>query len=485
MVQTKTEIKRNMGKYGIVNMHPCDLISETYKLRESVVETFKLYDTLDFCENLYKYVIFKECAESIDVKRLIGRYHPFTTSEFILSLDNDDRFWEFKTILNIHVKNLLLLGEIDSFYYKLLKSDVLGDIRWRQYFKKMCIHHLTYSEIQELIYNYEDTSMKLKTKYKHKPLPFLKNNNTSWINKLGNGCVIDTVVPEDPETKWKLRNVFMGEEVEYSYVDKYDELPPELRPKTLYEEPLNLNGVLKVPEKKNEMEENTMAKKKSISYAYDYIPDYEETYLGIKFTYGLNRDCTYDVTIEIDSIDDIKIIDDKIFNNKTLSNVGDIPSGVFKIDKHSSSSWILKKAREIFYADMELQVVYNSQYYPDHMILIRCVGNTDDETNSTWYTDAMLKQVRSKYRKVMKKNNILNDYICKERWLHENSMYKDTVDMTEEQLVDYCKLKSSTSASKFGINFRYLTTDMIVDMCHKYIEAIINKITKYNIELYK
>ena len=85
----------------------------------------------------------------------------------------------------------------------------------------------------------------------------------------------------------------------------------------------------------------------------------------------------------------------------------------------------------------------------------------------------------------MKKNNILNDYICKERWLHENSMYKDTVDMTEEQLVDYCKLKSSTSASKYGINFRYLTTDMIVDMCHKYIEAIINKITKYNIELYK
>ena len=482
MVQTKTEITRNIKKYKIGDMNPCDLTHKIITLREAVVDSFRTYDTYDFCDNLYKYVIYQECSEFLGVERIFGFYKPFSVEEFSSLLDQDNKVWEFRAILNIHVKNLLLLGEIDSFYNKLLRSKMLGNIKERNYFKKMCISHYTYSEIQELIYNYETVFMDLTTKYKHAPLPFMTDNNTSWINKLSNRCVIDTVVPEDPEIKWKLKNVFMGEEVDYTYIDPYDELPSILRPEKLYEEPLNLNGVLKMPKNKEEKE---MAKKKSISYAYDYIPDYEETYLGIKFTYGLNRDCTYDVTIEIDSIDDIKIIDNKIFNDETLREVGDIPHGVFKIDKHSASSWILKKSREIFYADKELQVVYNNQYYPDHMIIIRYVGNTDDETNSTYYTDDMLKQIRSKYRKVLKKRDALNDYIAKERWLHENSMYKDTADMTEEQLVEYCKLKSSTEASRYGINFRYLTTDMIVEMCHKYIEAIINKITEYNIELYK
>ena len=65
----------------------------------------------------------------------------------------------------------------------------------------------------------------------------MTDNNTSWINKLSNRCVIDTVVPEDPEIKWKLKNVFMGEEVDYTYIDPYDELPSILRPEKLYEEP--------------------------------------------------------------------------------------------------------------------------------------------------------------------------------------------------------------------------------------------------------
>lgn len=226
-------------------------------------------------------------------------------------------------------------------------------------------------------------------------------------------------------------------------------------------------------------------KGKSYSYANPsaHIPDYEETYCGIKFTYGLTPNVTYHVTIEIESLDDIKIIDEEMFNSTTLRELSAIDNGEFGINSTDSSSWILKKAKEIFYADKNLAVCFNKNYYPSCLILIRNVGNTADEKNTTFYTDEMLTKVRSKFRKLVKKRDGLDNYMIKEQWLHTNAMYNTTKDMTEEQLVEFCKNETIRSASKWGINFRYLTTDMIVDMCHKYIDEIMLKITKHNIEM--
>ena len=139
MVQTKTEMTRNIKKYKIGDMNPCDLMRKTCILRKSVVDSFRTYDTYDFCDNLYNYVIYQECSEFFGIERIFGSYRPFSVEEFSSLLDQDNKVWEFRAILNIHVKNLLLLGEIDSFYKKLLRSKMLGNIKERNYFKKMCV----------------------------------------------------------------------------------------------------------------------------------------------------------------------------------------------------------------------------------------------------------------------------------------------------------------------------------------------------------
>ena len=279
----------------------------------------------------------------------------------------------------------------------------------------------------------------------------------------------------------------MGEEVEYTYVDKYDELPPELRPEKLYEEPLNLNGVLKVPKNKEENEmgkaKSKNKKAKSVSYILSsHIPDYEEIYMGIKWTYGVNMIGDIDVSFEIDAIDDIKILDSEYFNDSTL--IKGINKGYVEItEANMPNSWIGRTSERILLANTEITLYSDNSYYPEFALFVRNIGNTLDGRNLAWITEERLEVARMKFRDTLRKREPLQIYLSRTNTMKEQPSFDETKGMGEKELAEFVNKKFG---SILAINKRrYFTHDMIVDMCHKYIDAIIDKITRYNIELYK
>ena len=345
--QSEKEIKEKIKLYRFDRLRCDETRTVVVNKKVNLYKAFELYDSPLFVERFIEYLSMLQCLRIMEKRA--GAIETFYNSRsFRLGFDPD----RFESLLKIHFSRLesLLSKEDQEFIFNDDIWDSFGI--YPDHITKLRKSILNVS-LHECIKQYRDQFI-----HRNKYVEAIVTHNQVAF-RLENNIVTSLCEPEDPEERWEFRNVLKGDDI--TYADPYDELPETLRPKI--KEPLNLNGVLKVPKRKEEM---VMATNKSLSHQIEcYIPEVEKDYLGIKYTYGIAMiGADTDITIEIDTLDDLKKLDPDM---KTPN--GPLTDGVYDVKLDNNKSWLDKTVRKIFKTDI-LSFIIKTDAFPQCCIHI-------------------------------------------------------------------------------------------------------------------
>ena len=453
--QSKEEIKEKIKLYRFNRLRCDETKTVVLGKRLALLSAFESYDSPLFVERFIEYFSMLRCLRTMENRMSAIEVFYRSGAAFRRCFDPD----RFESLLKIHFSRLeSLLSKEDQ---KIIFNDDIWDAFgiYPNHITKLRKSILNVS-LYECIKQYRDQFIP-RDKYSK---AIITRDQVAF--RLENSIVTSFYEPEDPEERWEFRKVLKGDDI--TYVNPYDELPETLRPKI--EEPLNLDGVLKVPKRKEEM---VMATNKSLSHHIEcYIPEVEKDYLGIKYTYGIAMiGADTDITIEIDTLDDLKKLDPDM---KTPN--GPLTDGVYDVKLDNNKSWLDKTVRKIFKTDI-LSLIIKTDTFPQCCIHIPAPYRTQDGKYFRWFTPTMMNKAAFRYKKLLKNKEhaeLHKKYV--EKMMVNYKRNELDLNTSEKDLIKHFGNESMTSLMTGKQMTVYVTDEMIETMCKRFIDKIIDKL---------
>ena len=203
--------------------------------------------------------------------------------------------------------------------------------------------------------------------------------------------------------------------------------------------------------------------RKSISYTaceYDFYPDYEETYKGIKFTVGLDVMGNMGLTIEFET-------EEELFKLLGISTRAEMKA----YNRHCSPKSV--EFLEGYFMPYDFDTFIDDKNEGNEaLLLIRrpFISQRPPQCQQV-ITAERLEQARRKYRKSFNKfPDIWPNYVKQKKWVDENPLTEKLKGLSDADIVDFINDFNKSVMCEHGITLFYLTIESLSLICRNFID---------------